>query len=294
MGDMTAGTGSRQRGQRAYPPPHDPADPTGDSVALAATRALLGVESRADAALVVRTAVRDLGGEVVAARLAPPEAMQVDVSLGDGERTAVVVDRISSAAMRLAHHLPTLVHDALRTAARCDHSRRQAERAARDCLTGVASRAEVAARLSTARQGDVVCLLDLDGLKRLNDSGGHVAGDRALRSFGELLRRMVRGSDFSGRYGGDEFVVVLPRSPAATAVRRMRRVAGEWALAASGTGVSIGVAVVDARGALRACAAADRAMYRVKRSRLVGADRVAVADPAEYDDPAADDVLRLD
>ncbi len=55
-------------------------------------------------------------------------------------------------------------------------------------------------------------VLDLDGLKKINDSNGHLAGDRALAAVGDVLRLATRDSDILGRYGGDEFAVILPRA----------------------------------------------------------------------------------
>jgi diguanylate cyclase (GGDEF)-like protein len=55
-------------------------------------------------------------------------------------------------------------------------------------------------------------MLDLDKLKSINDSGGHLAGDRALTTVGDILRKATRESDFAGRYGGDEFCVILPHT----------------------------------------------------------------------------------
>ena len=80
------------------------------------------------------------------------------------------------------------------------HNRRYAQ----DRLIAEISRAQ---RLKTSL---TVLMMDLDDLKMLNDRWGHAAGDLALKTFGERLRKAVRGSDLAVRIGGDEFVVLLP------------------------------------------------------------------------------------
>ncbi|MBN2443421.1 MAG: diguanylate cyclase [Spirochaetales bacterium] len=57
-----------------------------------------------------------------------------------------------------------------------------------------------------------IILLDMDGLKKLNDTAGHNAGDKALRTIGRVLRKAIRNTDFIGRFGGDEFVLALPQT----------------------------------------------------------------------------------
>ncbi|HEU0130310.1 MAG TPA: GGDEF domain-containing protein [Mycobacteriales bacterium] len=260
---------------RAFGAPDGADDPDGQATVLAATRALLLAETRRDVTRILADAIHDLGGAIVPARLAAGSALPVDVSLGAGEPRVVAVDPMSPAASRLATQLPTLVEDALVAAARCDVLDRERRRASVDALTGVATRTEIGPRLGTAREGDVVCVLDLDGFKALNDTAGHAAGDDALRAFGELLRASMRESDFCGRYGGDEFIVLTP-APLATVHDRMCVLAGEWArLPGHGTTVSVGVAVVGRDGAPAAVDAADRAMYRAKRG---GAPRVVIDD----------------
>jgi methanogenic corrinoid protein MtbC1 len=106
---------------RGYPPVAGHEDATGDAVALAATRALLQVGSRAEAALVLHTAVADLGGSVVPARVAGESAPSVDVSLGAGEPSVVLLaDPLDPSSLRLTRHLPALVEDAAAAAVRCD------------------------------------------------------------------------------------------------------------------------------------------------------------------------------
>lgn len=89
--------------------------------------------------------------------------------------------------------------------------------AALDQLTGLYNRRSGEQRLDeeisrAARHGCPLTLLlvDLDGLKQINDTLGHAAGDHLLRSFAERLQRAVRGSDVAARIGGDEFMVLLP------------------------------------------------------------------------------------
>jgi diguanylate cyclase (GGDEF) domain len=70
-------------------------------------------------------------------------------------------------------------------------------------------------------------MLDLDNFKRFNDTYGHDAGDSLLRELGRLLLGKLRKSDISCRYGGEEFVLVLPDSSAADAKQRMEQIRGQ-------------------------------------------------------------------
>jgi len=171
--------------------------------------------------------------------------------------------------------------------------------ATRDAVTGLWNRSailDVVERgLRRARhQGRpfAVVLADLDWFKDINDAYGHQAGDRALYETGRRMQALVRPHDAVGRWGGEEFLVVLPdcgRAEAAALAERLRAgLESEEIHPADAPPVSItssfGVAAVDPGENLSAEAlvrAADHALYRAKRR---GRNRVEVAE-AETSEP---------
>ncbi|HWG02984.1 MAG TPA: diguanylate cyclase [Trebonia sp.] len=128
-----------------------------------------------------------------------------------------------------------------------------------------------------------VALLDLDRFKRINDTYGHLLGDEVLRNIAATMTQVLRDYDLAGRFGGEEFVMLLPQTRAVDAFRIAERVRSHIAqlpVHAEGTQervpvtVSIGVAALDAgsrRELSELMAAADAALYRAKAS---GRDQV--------------------
>ncbi|MEO7296387.1 MAG: GGDEF domain-containing protein, partial [Candidatus Limnocylindria bacterium] len=158
---------------------------------------------------------------------------------------------------------------------------RALEQARTDPLTGLFNRTQLFATLEqevsrTRRSDRGFCLLmiDLDGLKAINDEAGHLRGDQVLRALGSVIRSSIRTVDSAYRYGGDEFVVLLPETDivgAFVVAEKIRGGAEEVGMAMSGTepvtSVSIGLVShpEDGLSAEELMSAADRAMYQAKR-----------------------------
>lgn len=160
-----------------------------------------------------------------------------------------------------------------------------------DSLTGLFNRRHFMERLGVEvvraqRYSSPLTLLmmDLDHFKRVNDTYGHLVGDDVLSKTGDLIREIVRVTDIPGRFGGEEFCIIMPETDmqgAQTFGERLRkRMADEECVSASGQSFrvtcSIGIALLN--GSVRETndllAAADQALYRAKE---MGRDRVCLA-----------------
>ena len=129
-------------------------------------------------------------------------------------------------------------------------------------------------------------LADLDDFKGVNDEHGHLAGDRALQTFGDLLRAHVRKVDVAGRLGGEEFAVLLPETDADSAALvadRMRRALSESSLEViPGSRISLtasfGIAqLAPGQASEQLLSRADAALYDAKSA---GKNRVSLAPAA--------------
>lgn len=196
----------------------------------------------------------------------------------EGELLAIDAGRIADPRLRKAFRdLADRVADTWRLATE-------------DPLTGVANRQAVMARLSAELERAnryhhplSVIILDLDHFKRLNDAHGHMAGDAMLRHVGRLLGSSVRAVDFAGRYGGEEFLIVLPETDvdaAAALAEKLRRiVSGSSVRLPEGELASITLSAGVAGGQMEAIALdrlvrdADAALYSAK---ALGRDQVYV------------------
>jgi diguanylate cyclase (GGDEF)-like protein len=202
-------------------------------------------------------------------------------------RTVTVIRRMSSVMSRTS--TPQGVNQVLaRDNARLARKVAQLERdvalarhtANHDPLTGLPNRTLLLDRLRQAvlsaerQQSDVgVLLLDLDGFKQVNDELGHAAGDQLLCQVAARLAASVRACDTASRYGGDEFVILLPGVRGAEDVQAMAlKVAAELkgSFVLNGEFVDIGASIgtatfaADTKVDVDLIGAADRAMYRAK------------------------------
>lgn len=165
--------------------------------------------------------------------------------------------------------------------------------AAIDSLTGLYNRRAFDRRLDELIEqvnGEEACfcllLFDIDHFKRINDSYGHIVGDKVLSEFGKQLGRLIRGGDFLARYGGEEFAILLPRTRLTnaftvaenvrTTLERVRLKRSQSAQSLEAITVSIGVADYRSNEAREELIArCDRALYRAKN---LGRNRTVLAD----------------
>ncbi|MBW3670511.1 MAG: diguanylate cyclase [Acidobacteria bacterium] len=165
------------------------------------------------------------------------------------------------------------------------------EQSVMDALTGVWNRRGIHERLeSVASTGDPLSLImvDIDFFKRVNDDYGHPAGDAVLQVVARRLSHVVRESDEVGRFGGEEFLVVLPGTGHREAIEiadRLRRIISSDSVRTEDGCIdvtaSFGVATAEAGSSLATSdliSSSDRALYRAKengRNRVESGDGVA-------------------
>ncbi len=149
-----------------------------------------------------------------------------------------------------------------------------------DDLSGVANRrafkdaaTRAIARSERANKPVALLMLDLDGLKTINDRFGHPTGDRAIMTVAQCCVDAVRTSDLVARFGGDEFAVLLPDTDlegARNIASRIEKSVEASVVAAQPLRVSVGTSVTDAyiRNVDDLVASADAALYRHKQSKV--------------------------
>jgi diguanylate cyclase len=222
-----------------------------------------------------REAALDLTvGSYVGIPLVGPDGALFGTVCGIGTRAAPAGFEGHAPLLELLGWLLTSVlraeQQAVALARQLETSRLHAET---DALTGLLNRRAwrevcLAEEDRHRRLGDHlgVMVVDLDGLKALNDREGHAAGDELLLLAATVLRQTSRGGDHVARLGGDEFAVLCPRTTASQLAAKAERFTG--ACAAVGLAASVGVATMEVGGTLAGTeAAADRAMYEAKRRR---------------------------
>lgn len=189
---------------------------------------------------------------------------------------------ISDLTLIVALPLATLLQRSFRHAQLLSEARADAKTGLLNAATWEREASAEVARAVRTRSPLAVALLDLDRFKQINDTYGHLVGDEVLRAIAGTMTGVLRDYDLAGRFGGEEFVMLLPQTRAPDALRIAERVRAHIAQLPVGAAggervpvtVSIGVAALDAgsrRELTELLAAADAALYRAKAS---GRDQV--------------------
>ncbi|MEJ8543667.1 diguanylate cyclase [Brevibacillus borstelensis] len=166
-----------------------------------------------------------------------------------------------------------------------------------DPLTGLANRRYIENKLRQWTETGLpysIVLLDVDGFKKVNDEYGHQTGDEVLRFLSQAMKHHVRKGDICGRYGGEEFIVLLPRAGMETAYEVAEALRVFMSSQVSPTGepvtLSLGVGaftaqVKDIRSLL---ALTDEAMYRAKQAGKNRTELMEVAPPEQLPEDGGD------
>jgi diguanylate cyclase (GGDEF)-like protein len=159
-----------------------------------------------------------------------------------------------------------------------------------DLLTGLANRWEIMARLESEKSRSErhkknfsILISDLDRFKEINDNHGHLAGDRVLRAVADVMRGQIRNEDFCGRWGGEEFLFILPEtdlpkacSVAVKLLAKVRKISVVWEESKISTTMSMGIGVFTAGMNIDGCLKQiDDALFRAKGA---GRDRFVTVD----------------
>lgn len=207
------------------------------------------------------------GQQVAGARSAPsPEpGTPSDRAEAATDRAAAAIDRAAAAQHRAAASIDGLTGAYLRGPGHIELER------------------EIA-RARRTQQPLILAFLDVDGLKAVNDTHGHNAGDQSLRGVTAALRQQLRDYDVIVRHGGDEFLCALPGIDIDTARARVRRAQATLADDPDGCSVTAGLAVLNDEDSLQTLInRADAEMYEHRTSRP---EQLATTEPAAPDHPA--------
>lgn len=286
ISDVVRSAAANAAGERAVEPSSDASGAAPDPGRAIARLTSLRAQERPDPAALTRdvVALQSVLTEGLAAGVADPDARAV---LAASERVGGALGAMLAAAVE------ELVEA---------RSRELESLANTDALTGLFNVRYMREHLAhligiQQRYGHpfAVLLLDIDGLKRINDAHGHSMGDRALISVADCLRRTIRSIDTAVRLGGDEFCVLAPHQTAPRVRVLGERLAEAVSAIEGPAGVPVGVSVgvvscpQHALDADRLLELADEAMYRAKASGTrvaVAAALTGAGGEGELDEPA--------
>ncbi len=207
------------------------------------------------------------------------------ISLGTGAIVMPVMRQVSLKSYQMRHQMLSQRAELARTVADLERA------SAHDALTGLINRRhmqtlldEEVRRLRRTEQAFCLAIIDLDHFKQINDRHGHAIGDAVLQAFAQVAQTALAATDQLARWGGEEFLLLMPETGLPTAQQRLEDLqqcirTHDWSRYADGLSVSFSAGLCEPGGRVplhRDLERADRALYKAKaqgRARTVLADR---------------------
>lgn len=207
------------------------------------------------------------------------------ISLGTGAIVMPVMRQVSLKSYQMRHQMLTQRATLAQTVANLERA------SAHDALTGLFNRHHMQAlldeevrRLRRTEQAFCLAIIDLDHFKQINDRHGHAVGDAVLKGFAQVARAHLPDTDHLARWGGEEFLLLMPETGLPTAQQRLDALQQhilnhDWSTQGEGLSVSFSAGLCEPGGRVplhRDLERADRALYKAKaqgRARTVLADR---------------------
>lgn len=246
--------------------PADPPEKYVPDVVYSATRSLMRVSTSEEVIGILTELVRRLGGDIVPASAEDPDALRIDISMGQGDPVYPVAASGSASHWLIRTYLPNVIEDAQTAYDLTRRAEQLAKDAGIDSASALPNHRTLSRVVTRLQAGDAIVAVDLDWARGMRE-GESSEDQEMLRAFAHDVRQATRANEFCGRSSGGEFMVLLNNPGDHGAEKLLERLRDRWSKRPWKIGITFsgGIAAVDERGWRPAIQAADRALRRSQK-----------------------------